>query len=114
MHFSSSCCRAHTITSKVSETSYLLSAPTHACKTHSLQLDSFHPLLLGFYQVSVFNPEVIIIERRGRKNQERAKRQKEEGLQREHGLLPPTLTFVVLVKDAVAWAFLELCALVKL
>lgn len=109
MHFSSSHCRAHTITSKVSETSYLLSAPTHARKTHSLQLDSFHPLLLGFYQVSVFNPEVIIIERRGRK-----KRQMEEGLHREHGLLLPTLTFVVLVKDAVAWAFLELCALVKL
>ncbi|XP_042582757.1 tripartite motif-containing protein 66 [Cyprinus carpio] len=52
LHFSSSRCRAHTITSKVSETSYLLSSPTHACKTHSPQLDSFHPLLLGFYQRS--------------------------------------------------------------
>lgn len=107
MHFSSSRCRAHTITSKVSETSYLLSAPTHACKTHSPQLDSFHPLLLGFYQVSVFNPEVIMREK------ERAKRQTEEGLRRAYGLLPPTLTFVVLVKDAVAWAFPELLALAK-
>lgn len=30
-----------------------------------------------------------------------------------YGLLPPTLTFVLLVKDAVAWAFLQLLALVK-
>lgn len=33
---------------------------------HFPQLDSFHPLLLGFHQVSVFNPEVIMRERKNK------------------------------------------------
>lgn len=42
-----------------------------------------------------------------RKKRETEKSRWEELRRRAHGLLPPTLTFVLLVRGAVAWAFLQ-------